>query len=279
MVSPVYEWNTEIEGVMFWRDLAKNDLFYYGMDVTWGELTKQDFAGLRNVYHGEIYLTPTAELLDRARSQLGADLLLPLSPVNYENGVELSDKYDPAHIVELKVIQSLPFEKIIFSASIDLKERDGSNVSDEIERTWALKSIMRGNVKSSYEMVSVQISSTVKVELRRLVDALNSSIPSGGVERIVALEELRKLIKSGTYFEILEDGIQKNPDAKNIVEMYCLEELLGSVFRKDVPLFNFDGGQTILGVELRDRMELDENLVEQLRKVEKEEIEIELSVN
>lgn len=256
MTLPIFNWAQTVDGLQFFPQNGSQDVFYYGNWMAWGDLQKNMLGDKRVIFHGELRLGPETALLNKAKADLSAARLLPLSPIEYENEIELRHSYNSAHSIALRTIPSHPFETIVLSASVDLEESDGEETADKLENRWNDRSIFDGGVSSTYRFLTISISKSVRVQPRDFCEQVRDILGSDEADLSSALKAVSQAVGSGEHITIVQDGNELEPDADTIARLFVDQYMRKSIFRSEISLYRFDDGSVLLGEQLRDGNEL-----------------------
>lgn len=256
MTLPIFNWAQSVDGLQFFPQSGSTDVFLYGNWMDWSDLQKNTLGGKRIILHGELRLGPDTALLNKAKADLSATRLLPLSPIDYDNGIELRHSYNSVHNVALRTIPSHPFETIVLSASVNLEEADGEETAENLESRWGDRSIFDGRVSSTYRFLSVSISKSVQVEPRHFCEQVRAILAKDETDLSSALKAVSQAVGSGEHVTIVQDGSEQDPDADTIARLFVDQHMRTSIFRNQTTLYRFDDGSILFGEQLRDSGEL-----------------------
>lgn len=253
MDSVATNWNQTSLGVSVFADVVDQKLIHYGPHASWSPLSSQQLGAKFEVLRGEIDLGPKADLLARLQSSFLDSRLSPLSFVDVQANCELATQVAEPHSAKISIIQTLPFPKLSFNATINLAEPNAKAISDKLKEDWVSGKALVGGIKFYFDGRSVESSATIALLLRAIHDELGLTMAASSIPESDAHLAIRGHVAkawNAIYSSRVPFGL---PDGNlDQIRSFAGAQIYKSLFREATP-FRWEDGSKLPLVELQPR--------------------------
>lgn len=253
MPRPVSNWSEKLGDVPLFRDLDDSQLIHYGPHESWGSLHKQTLGNKVTILRGEIDLAPLPEDLENIRQKFPTFRLAPLVARDVRSSLTSAITLAAPHKIGVSVIQSIPFPKVSFNASISHDDPKHQQIISDIETGWSGKSLIQGTLELDYDMIEADCAYRVVLPSREVVTVLKSGLgdlphanpPLGGQVLGAVQQNRANWISSAAPVGAPTKFSQE-------VNSWVADQVLKNFFQAADPIVKFDSGEKLDGLSLRD---------------------------
>ena len=265
MANPLINRSTDIEDVSFFPDADSPKLFYYGISATWEEITITKIGEKYEVIHGEIDFAPDPELLQRAKTQLGADRLQPIPIDVIDSDLRLGFELGENHTNDSSIVNTLPFPRFLLRVVIDLNEANASEVSSRIRENWGnYEGLLVGNTKAIVTGALLEMSFECSHPYLGIFDEITDSSTS--------LRQPRQMLEgaiNAAFESKFDRWVSTDPSGSTnrlVITSFLTEFFFEAYSVEKEPIVRFDDGRVLNGFVLREPNEVSSDFLVSERK-------------
>ncbi|WP_299971630.1 hypothetical protein [uncultured Roseobacter sp.] len=265
MANPIINRSANIDGITLFPEADDSKLYYYGVSARWGELSISHIGDKYEVIHGEIDFSPDPEVLEHAKSLLGADRLLPI-PIDFiDSDLKLAFELGENHVDESSIVNTLPFPRFLLRVTIDLDELTAEKTSARIQEGWGdYEHLLEGDTIANMSGLSLVMSLESNLSYQDIYDEITAHSTN--------LRQTRRVLEGyihAAFESNFESWVSIDPSGSNIrlvTTDFLTEKLFTEYSIEKEPLVRYDGGSVLNGFALREPSEVGNNFIVSERK-------------